>query len=1195
MRRTPATSARRTPRGPSFLVRVLTLGWVLLMSLGCVLRHPPRFLVDALVHEAGQALELSELVVRDDVRIDLGSFALRLDGVAFRTADGRVSGDIGRIRVAGTPSWRSGPSFRLDDVSLSSPRLIIDIERRAEPDPSEDPWDLFDELPAFAVRDGQVRVFDGSTGLELSARRVEGEVDARSEWRSARLSAEVAPGSNQTNLGARLHAFAQATHDRVRLAWQVEHLNLDTATLRALPRALRKELEPFQATVEASTRGSLEFRRGAFPKVYADVDIERADLQLPEEIGARVVTRAGQLHLREGTCIAFIEAEVEGVPATVEAWVADVFDERTAVEIGIYSEEGSTGPWIQRILRAVDGPEAEVNAFRPEGRFGAALFLHRVIDAGGLRARARIEAQDLRARFEGFPHSPRVAFPLPMEHARGTLSIRRGQVLIPNVTAQRGDAQLDLSVAVAGIGDETIDIAIHMRDAIIEDALQRAGSRLDQFRDVWDAVRPESGRMDVDLRITRDPGRDDADVRGHVVARDWAVDPPIVGTRLWDVSGDVRIHPGEVDFDASGRGLDGTVSARTRLTFAPKAAGGGVALWDMRLAGRSHRLNRALREVLPKPLREALADIGFGGLVDFEMEWHEGPARRYEDQRGHALATLHPGPASWRASGNLFDVELGRVVTRLDGPPVPPESTASPSFEHLHAWLMGSFGQGHALATLELTDRPEHVDMALSLASRRSAGDEIRARLRELDQVPEETPDLEGDVDLDVELRGTTEGLEAITGTIDLQGIRVFREHEIASGLRGRVRLEPEGVATCDSLEGLIAGAHSDLQRVRARWNEKAVELSLDATLEGLQLQTFTALFGPDLRDKLATWRLDGVCDLEDGSLRLTIPRNDAEPEVELKASALVLHGVGFFPGVSFEDVAGQLRDVRGGIGQKGPYLEARLENASGRFLGFLADDIFGKIHVDEKEVKVDDLHGYSYRGTLTSGPGPFLTIRHTSDDPNVEEEFRIAFRFQNVQMREMLSSVKDEETYDEGRMSGVLSLRGRPDDLYALGSLLGEGHLEIQEGKFGSIPFLRTLNPFLGPKATDFHALKTRFRVRGCQVRIDDLELISDMVRLGGRGALGIDGSLAGILDITYLEIIPVPYLDEALGVGLGWIFENILNKVVHISISGTLGSPIITPGLTRPEDVDQGISPRPYVPGPIPPDLDRIPWRRR
>lgn len=198
-------------------------------------------------------------------------------------------------------------------------------------------------------------------------------------------------------------------------------------------------------------------------------------------------------------------------------------------------------------------------------------------------------------------------------------------------------------------------------------------------------------------------------------------------------------------------------------------------------------------------------------------------------------------------------------------------------------------------------------------------------------------------------------------------------------------------------------------------------------------------------------------------------------------------------------------------------------------------------------------------RGLLRSGAaspswsGPVFSV-----DLAPPFEFEANVALEEVDVALLLEDVFASSLADRGILSGEMSLQGKLQDLL---SIRGSGRGDVRDTVLWSVPVLRDLFSQLGFDATAvFDSMHTDFRVGDGRIYMEGIEVHSPLLRLRGRGILGLDGTLAHDLEVKYSLV-------DKIGL-LGSLVYALQNTLLSVSIRGDMSRPKVFLGgaLTSP-----------------------------
>lgn len=169
-------------------------------------------------------------------------------------------------------------------------------------------------------------------------------------------------------------------------------------------------------------------------------------------------------------------------------------------------------------------------------------------------------------------------------------------------------------------------------------------------------------------------------------------------------------------------------------------------------------------------------------------------------------------------------------------------------------------------------------------------------------------------------------------------------------------------------------------------------------------------------------------------------------------------------------------------------------------------------------------------------------------------------WRFDDIALVEALRtrSAEDEPPRIAGALNSTGGLRARLTDLPS--SIAGRGEVRMRDGRLVNIPVVRALAGALNAVATlDRNAevadrLDANFTLTGDSVRLDDFELISQVIAARGHGFIHYDGRLDILANAGPLE-----KMQGALG-GIGKAIGSLTDSLMKYHIRGSVGDPSVT-----------------------------------
>ena len=373
--------------------------------------------------------------------------------------------------------------------------------------------------------------------------------------------------------------------------------------------------------------------------------------------------------------------------------------------------------------------------------------------------------------------------------------------------------------------------------------------------------------------------------------------------------------------------------------------------------------------------------------------------------------------------------------------------------------------------------------------------------------------------------------LDGLTGVVEIAEDEV-RIRELGARLDG----------TPVKLKNIVASVDGETVRLDA--DLEVEELTLD---RGLLARFLDAESVSALVDEFG-WR--GQIEVDSGHLTLT-RRPDRPLEVSLRgegtlSDAYVEFGFPLSIGsarVIVEELVFDGDTVRGW---------GQMHDLYGRVLDRDLGQANTLISYYGSRITMESLDGSFCKGTVQglsqrearapSWSGPVFSV-----DLAPPFEFQANVALEGIDVARLLEGVFASELADRGFLSGEMRLQGELQDLM---SVRGSGRGDIRDTVLWSVPVLRDLFSQLGFDATAvFDSMHTDFRVEEGKIYMEGIEVHSPLLRLRGRGVLGLDGTLAHDLEVKYSLVDKIGPLRS-----LVYFLQNTL---LSVSIRGDMSRP--------------------------------------
>ncbi|MBK9385168.1 MAG: hypothetical protein IPN34_10175 [Planctomycetes bacterium] len=1196
--------------------------WFLLLAglaLGLAVRRPPRFVLAELERRIGEAIhaERPPWVSIGRLRLDLLAPALIAEEIAIAARAGLPPAvKVESARVDLRMSGLALDAIEVTSITLVRPRVswseeigLALLRGPAESD-SERPF------PALRVVGGAVEgVFPELGWVQLSQIELEADPEPATARTRARISLLV-PSMGRLVATGVLDATARSYEAFVQ-GLELRPDPRDLPWLSARARRVHGEFEP-RGTLDLGARLAGTF--DALPRISAALRFRELSLRIPD-IDMRVQSAAGLARLDEhGNAHLRARGSVRGAALEVEAFAEDLLsgDPRARIAAGT-PETLSYEPWVRELLVAIDGPHTELDAFSARGLGSVSLFLERQPGESGLETSAEIEVVNARARFVGFPRDE-VSFAYPVSNLRGAISFRRGTLIAPGLSGvgPTGPISVEGLFRFARGRTPGLDFTASMEGALLDESFARAVSGLPEVSKIFAELAPSAGRIDAQIHLRKTLGEPRLSTRGEVLVRDAAATYAGFPLPTGDLEGRIGIADEGISFH-----FEGLADPRgaSRAPFVLEGAVSRLA------AGRSGRPGFGL-DVRARGLRfgpaidDALAAMDpatAGTLREFRYDGELDVAARIVRPAGAAQPGLDADLEIALQGGELVRLGLGSALRDVSGKLHMRSSAAADDARgsaRVHGWARGRAARA-ADDGASASDLAGYADALVVLEARTHAFGldlDVRADLslaesEELRQAVARATDLSalrdlrlegGGIDADIALVHRASEPPELRAELDLDGVdaRVADWNAPLREIRGQISISPGGRIRADELRLFVPhedGAGASRVVLREALVEdagSALRASARADVEDLALDRHAQVFlGRGAAARLEQWRTAGRARGRDLEVHLAFPRGTdgqlGTPRVEFRGRVELLD-VRMDPGLALEDLRGDLDIVRGVVGADGvEEIEAELAHGELRVLGIRFRELATRLRLDPQ--RFGTVRRAS--GTLLGGQlGPLA-----EDGPREPQSFAIELdgerpqlvlnlRLERAELQQLLSDLQGRATRAPGTFDATLQIAGPVRDL---ARLRGSASVRLRDGELGTLPVLGRLNPLLGQDAVTFRTARANARLEGLIVEVDELRLDSPAAELSGRGAIGLDGTVALAIDITYLDVLGIPLFGSILARGLGMILASA--PLVHIEVGGWIDDPQIYPQFGPTGRRALQLAPRPYLPPRIRPRLER------
>ena len=745
-----------------------------------------------------------------------------------------------------------------------------------------------------------------------------------------------------------------------------------------------------------------------------------------------------------------------------------------------------------------------------------------------------LELQDVAMSFHGFGEQERrIAFPLPLEHGRGSVKLRDKILTLRDVRADiaapagGGEVSLRGRVNVArGRGDDT-SLDIEGDGVAFQDDLRSAIATL--LRDdgaLYDKLAPQ-GRADVRVAVRPRallPGGFDVTILPRGAAMRWEGFP----YRLDDLQGSIRVRKAQANFDLRGRHGSGGLAMRGRIPTSKEHSpeDGFEAVVELDQLTIDEDLRAGISAVIPELVDDWQRASPTGTLSGAVKVWRPGPdaalshdVRLQLDEVELDLplppwrATSLSGPVLIQGAGSDARVDFDAVIGEL-------RSGASTSAKLA---LLGHLQTGPEVAR----------DLAFVIQGL-ELNEQLGQSLDELNALQRETwTSLQpaGQVDLTVRERfegasGPDRSLDLVVQLIDVRsnakmlprpaeqmaGELFIKDGELSFGeIRAQL-----GDASVKCSDGRIRQLDDPDGRTEIIFDVHARDFPVDDGLANL----FT---GP-LRDAILKRELSGEADVDGLRLQFRLPTPGNElPFVTTIGGSINLDGVDLLlgsgkDGLRINDLNGQVALAESTVNEDGGGLRGTLSGGAMTLLGHTLEAVGGRFTADAEQIQIHTINARLHDGELRHArpEGPAIDYMMPAA---TYPEGRLAghLQFDRVDVFSLLSASGWRNPPYRGFASGELNL------LHLDGNNLvgaeATGAIQVKRADLGKVPLFTAIYAQL-PAADQprFNELDLQFRLTEEAMQFDRLNVRSDILGVEGKGRLDLDGYLDVQMELANL-----------------------------------------------------------------------------
>lgn len=196
----------------------------------------------------------------------------------------------------------------------------------------------------------------------------------------------------------------------------------------------------------------------------------------------------------------------------------------------------------------------------------------------------------------------------------------------------------------------------------------------------------------------------------------------------------------------------------------------------------------------------------------------------------------------------------------------------------------------------------------------------------------------------------------------------------------------------------------------------------------------------------------------------------------------------------------------------------------------------------------IESLDGAFEGGTLSSWGG-IKGGNAFSIDLAPPYNFALALQLQEVDVGRFLRGMFDSGIADRGLLDARVRLTGRFDRVLELS---GTGSIELRDTHLWSIPVVRELFSRLGfDSSAVFDTMRARFDLSDGSLHLNPMIVRSPLLRLQGKGSLGLDGALKQDLEVRYSLV-------DRLGPLTRFVYW-VNDSLVRVAIRGDMARPSV------------------------------------
>jgi len=764
-----------------------------------------------------------------------------------------------------------------------------------------------------------------------------------------------------------------------------------------------------------------------------------------------------------------------------------------------------------------------VEALRPTaGRADIDLYLKNPHIPGG-DAEIDLQLRDVAMSFHGFGEAERrIGFPLPLEHASGSVRLRKNILLLrdmkASIPASSGGGDVTLRGRIEIHRDSRDDTSLDIEGtgvAFREDLRAALAALLRDDGELYDRLAP-NGRADVHVVVRpRDvlPGGFGVEITPQGASMRWAGFP----YELKDLRGSIRVRMADARFDLTGRHGDGGLTMRGRIPL-DKQHGpedGFEAVIDLDQLAVDDDLRQGVAVVVPEldaQWQKALPSGRVSGKVKVWRPLFDDPL--FHDVRLQLDdVDLDLPLAPWRATGLR-----GQVLVQGSGP------TARIDFDALRGNLSNGKETPARLALLGHLESGPNVVRDLAFVVRDlELCEQLGKSLDELGALGVETWDSlqpSGRVDLVVRERtnpGLAPDLQVVVQLVDVRSdARMLPKP--AEHMTGELHIEG-GELTFRDVRGELGGAtvHCANGRVKqVSADDDRSEISFDVHAKDFPVDDGLAnLFTGPLRQAVLDRHLRGKADVDGLRLRFRVPGpHSDQPFTTTIGGSIGLDGVDMQLGTGRDGIRvlnlhGMVVLADSTVTETGGQLVGTLSRGSLSLFGHPFEAVETTFTADAQQLTIHTLKTRIHDGELRHARTDSPALSYLLPAPNVPDgRLSADLQFQRVDVFTLLETSGWRNPPYTGFASGRMTL-SRLDGNNLVGAEAA-GTLKIERADLGKVPLFTAIYAQLPPADQPrFNHLDLTFRLTDHLMRFDHLEVRSEILAAKGKGKLNLDGYL--------------------------------------------------------------------------------------